>query len=238
MKVEQLRDMFAADKPKPEPKPEPASNPTPHSATPKPVEAADFVDEPAANEGLFGDQLNALAARGDEHLRFLEEELGAERVQTFLADYLRSHGLTVLAEAPAPPEPEPCGACEALRTEVAQLRQAEAAWAQAANEAYVQTLREKAAVGQVMLQAADLEHVTKLLSLGMREEAEFLGTTLLNAALVKAGKPFSRTEGSGPPLQTSQTAPAEAEAEMLTSLGWKVELSTDKSKILKKLKSK
>jgi hypothetical protein len=52
------------------------------------LEDADFVDEPAANDGLFGDGPSELAAGATTQLNHYASQLGEERVAAFLRSWL------------------------------------------------------------------------------------------------------------------------------------------------------
>jgi hypothetical protein len=186
------------------------------------LQAADFVDTPAAGDGLFADGPHALAARGAEHLDFLSAELGEERVVAFLTSWLgrRTHGsenvtleeaikkIKVLEEDVAERDAKLATATTQVATVQAQLgamvaadearKLGEAKAREAAQDAYVTELATKSAALQAPIEAPKLDLVRRAFKRGDDEGARALGAAYLGEAEAKAKLSGGSGAGKGP----------------------------------------
>lgn len=179
-------------------------------AGPRALEAADFVDEPAANDGLFADGPSALASAWSGRLDEIIERVGEGRAMAFLSGYAARRGIALGAPAPNPKgetmtdatkQDETTalrGRLEAAeralkaREEADRLRQEKDA------EAFVAKLRADALGLQSPIGEEDLKYLGELVRKD-EEAARRLGAALLSTAKLKGGtadKPLVRLGAS------------------------------------------
>ena len=117
-----------------------------------------------------------------------------------------------------------------LEAELASFRKAEADRVTAEREGYLESIRVQTAELQAPVAEADLAEIAELFELGKDDLARKCGERLVQiASLSKAGE-FERDDE---PKQPVGLTSAEVSAKHLRRAGWTVELSADRTEILK-----
>lgn len=182
------------------------------------LEAADFVDSPAASDGLFAGLSSQVVSKGADHLEFLAKEIGEERLIKFLARWI-DRKQSSLAHQPERSEDEEkeedlCKLCgESLTEDLAEGEQKLCTECLAKDnphkreeeedmklqkrveeleaqlrDSYLESLKAQSTTAQSPIPEAQLSAVRDLLDAGHESAAKTLGAALLETAQSKLAR--------------------------------------------------
>jgi len=199
---------------------------------PADLKRADFVADPAANRtglSMFAGTPSELAEEGTHLLARIIDQFSQERVTEFLEKALDAKIVPLADVASSRAE------LSTLKIEVTSLKDKIKTRRELDVDSYLESLAKASAEAQNPLLPADLTDVRELFSLGKDDAARKFGDALLRATLSQSQGIFGDRVISdlAPKVEDPKLKSIAAQAKLLRSLNWTVELSEGGTKILR-----